>query len=109
MAVPYTLGQLSVADIQRKVGGFNKAYKVVTPNLGNRFTVQCGKGKSAIFYVWHYYEEENKIYPEYQFDTKHEARDYIFEKWAEVRRKVYEEHCDYWYFDDEVYDPEEEE
>ena len=101
MAVPYTLGQLSVADIQRKVGGFNEQYKVVTPSLGNRFTVQCGKGKSAIFYVWRYYEEENKIYPEYQCDTKHEARDYIFQAWAEAHRTIYEEHCDYWNFNDE--------
>ena len=87
---------LSVADIERKVGGFNEAYRVVTPCLDNRFTLRKGKGKAAKFYVFRYHVGQNKVYPQIVFDTKHEARAYIFEEWAKPRRTIYEERCDYW-------------
>tara|TARA_R100000700_G_C3082773_1_gene87682 strand:- start:276 stop:593 length:318 start_codon:yes stop_codon:yes gene_type:complete len=87
---------LSVADIERRVGGFHEEYKVVTACLDNRFTLRYGKGKAAKHYVFRYHVGDNKIYPQAVFNTKHEARDYIFEEWAKPRRTIYEERSDYW-------------
>jgi len=84
---------LSVADIERKLGGFGGSYTAVTPCLDNRFTLRFGKGKDARYGVWRYHVGNNEIYLQIVFSTKHEARAHIFEEWLKPRRTIYEERC----------------
>ena len=84
------LEPLSVADIERRVGGFASGWKIAGICLDNRFTLEH-KGE---YHVFRYHVGDNKAYPSARFHSKDAARAYVFDEWAKPRRMVYEERCD---------------